>query len=310
MRLNFKFIDSEGIEINCYKWFNEKNTNPKAIIQLSHGMAEHIERYDRFANALIDEDYIVYGHDHRGHGYSAKSHDELGYMSEEDNFMAMLMDLRELNLQIKKEHPGIDIVLFGHSMGSFLAQRYVEMYGSELRALILSGTNGRQKPIVNVGICIAKMETVFFGRKKTSNIMDGMSFGNFNGNFKPCRTDFDWLTRDNDEVDKYIRDPLCGKVFTCSYFYDFMRGLKAIHKKENLSNIPKELPIYIFGGEKDPVGYNGKGVFNLVNTLTSLGIKDVKYKLYRDGRHEMLNETNREEVFSDVIKYLNGLFDK
>lgn len=309
-RKNFKFVDSRGIKLNCYKWENITCDMPKAIVQISHGMSENILRYDEFARELVEVGFTVYGHDHRGHGETAASIDDLGYMDDKDNFHSMVYDLKDMNDLIKRENEGIPIILFGHSMGSFLSQRYIELYGDSIDGLILSGSNGKQKAINNLGIPISYLEMKIFGRRKQSKLMDKLSFGSFNNNFKPVRTNCDWLTRDEKEVDKYLNNKYCGNIFTASYFYDLLKGLKEIHKESNLKKIPKSLNIYILAGSKDPVGENGKGIINLYNLYKKLGIKNVSYKLYDGARHEILNEINRDEVINDIKNILEEILSK
>ncbi|NWK10841.1 alpha/beta fold hydrolase [Clostridium cadaveris] len=309
-RKNFKFVDSRGIKLNCYKWENDTCDIPKAIVQISHGMSENILRYDEFARELVEEGFTVYGHDHRGHGETAASIEDLGYMDDKDNFHSMVYDLKDMNDLIKRENEGIPIILFGHSMGSFLSQRYIELYGDSIDGLILSGSNGKQKAINNLGIPISYLEMKIFGRRKQSKLMDKLSFGSFNNNFKPVRTNCDWLTRDEKEVDKYLNNKYCGNIFTASYFYDLLKGLKEIHKESNLKKIPKSLNIYILAGSKDPVGENGKGIINLYNLYKKLEIKNVSYKLYDGARHEILNEINRDEVINDIKNILEEILSK
>lgn len=309
-RKNFKFMDSKGVQLNCYKWENDIGDSPKAIVQISHGMAENILRYDDFARSLVEDGFTVYGHDHRGHGETAASLDELGYMDDKDNFHAMVYDLKEVNDLIKRENQGIPIILFGHSMGSFLSQRYIELYGDSIDGLILSGSNGKQKAINNLGIPISYLEMKIFGRKKRSKLMDKLSFGSFNNSFKPVRTNCDWLTRDENEVDKYLNNKYCGSIFTASYFYDLLKGLREIHKEDNLKGIPTSLDIYLLAGSKDPVGENGKGIVNLYNLYKRLGVKNVSYKLYEGARHEILNETNKDEVIKDIKNILEEILSK
>lgn len=302
----FIFKDKEGININCYKWYDD-NLKPKAIIQIVHGMAENIFRYDEFAKQLVLNGYMVYGHDHRGHGETAKSIEDIGYMSDNDNFKAMLQNVKDINDYIKKENKNLEIVLFGHSMGSFISQRYIQLYGETLKGVVLSGTNGKHNFEVNLAIVLSFIETKLKGRKHKSKVMDKLSFKGFNKNITNPRTNFDWLSRDEKEVDKYIKNPYCGGVFSSSYFYDFTRALKYIQKIDNLNKINKKLPIYILGGENDPVGYNGKGIINLYNTYKKIGIDNVSYKLYKGGRHEMLNEINKKEVTEDIIEWINSV---
>lgn len=295
---------SDNHKIYAYNWRPE-NEDIKGIVQIAHGMAETSYRYKGFAKELVAQGYIVYANDHRGHGNTAISIDELGYIGP-DGFNRMVEDMKEFTDFIRyKENKDLPLFLFGHSMGSFLSQRYISLYGNGIQGVILSGTSGDQGPILHVGIRIAKREVAKKGPKTRSLRLNNLSFGNYNKKFKPNRTDFDWLSRDEKEVDKYIEDPYCGEIFTTSFYYDFFRGLKEIFKKSNVEKIPKDLPIYIFTGNKDPVGSMGRGTLKLVKTYQNIGIKDLEYKLYKDGRHEMLNEINKDEVMRDVINWLN-----
>lgn len=305
----FTFKDSGGVDISCYKWSPESG-DVKGIVQIAHGMAETSLRYDEFARKLSNEGYIVYAHDHRGHGNTALSKELLGYIADEDGFNWMVKDIKELTDIIKEENPGKSIILFGHSMGSFLSQRYVELYGNEIEGLILSGTNGKPKSYTKFGILVSKVEMRIRGRKAKSNLMDKLSFGDFNNKFKPTRTPFDWLCSVEEEVDKYIENEECGFICKTSFYYDLVKGIWDIHKEENLKKIPKNLPILIFAGDKDPVGYQGKGIINLYEKYKEINIKDVEYKLYKDGRHEMLNEYNKFEVMNDVIQWIDKKLSK
>ncbi len=301
----FTFRSEEGTEIVGYSWTPDNDISVKGIVQIAHGMAETGARYERFAKKLTDNGYIVYINDHRGHGKTAKTVENLGYLAESEGFKWLVEDLHQLSGIIKKENPNLPIFLLGHSMGSFATQRYIMLYGQELTGAILSGSNGKQGIILHIAQFLAKVEVAKHGRRAKSEKLLRMSLGNYNKAFKPNRTEFDWLSKDVDEVDKYINDPFCGTVFTGGFFYDLLTGLIEIENKRNIANVPKELPIYIFSGDKDPVGRQGKGIVQLFDTYKGIGIKDVTYKLYKGGRHEMLNETNREEVMSDVITWLD-----
>ena len=304
LKETFTFDGKGGLKIFTYKWRPEQDRKIKAVVQIAHGMAERAERYEALAKVLTDEGYIVYANDHRGHGYSSKDIDSIGDLGE-DGFNLMIEDMHELTKIIKKENKALPLFLFGHSMGSFLSQRYICIYGQELKGVILSGSCGDQGFIVDLGKFIAKREIQKVGRSGKSNKLNSMSFGGYNKAFKPNRTEFDWLSSDDNEVDKYIKDPYCGGVFTAGFFLDFFNGLKSIWRKGEVDRIPKELPIYIFSGEKDPVGKMGKGVIKLVKGYKTAGIVDVTHKLYEGGRHEMLNEKNKDEVIDNIIKWLN-----
>lgn len=299
------FNNSEGSSITYYKWGSTKN--PKAIIQLVHGMSEWVGRYNYLAEKLVDEGYLVYGHDHCGHGNSSKSSDELGYIGKKNGFYLMIEDIKEVNSIIRKENEDVPVILFGHSMGSFLSQRYLEEYGETIDGLILSGTNGKPKAFTKTGLLVCKIEMMLKGDRNRSKLMDKLSFGGFNSSVENPKTGFDWLCSDKNEVDKYIEDEYCGFVYPTKFYRDLINGLWDIHKPENLNKIKKlNIPIYIFAGDRDPVGYMGKGIINLYDTYYKIGVNDLKYKLYKDGRHEMLNEVNRDEVILDVISWIES----
>jgi len=302
---NFTFITKDSLKMNMYKWEPKDKDSVKGIINIAHGMAESGMRYERFAKTLVDNGFIVYAGEHRGHGLTCSTIEDLGYICDNDGFHTMVEDLKEINNFIKEENLNLPIIIMGHSMGSFLTQRYIEEYGDTVNGAIISGTNGNPGLILNFGIFISSIEMRIRGRKAKSKLLDGMIFGTYNKRIHKNKTRVDWLTRDEEEVEKFINGPYCGTVFTTSFFYDLMKGLKIIHKEENLNKIPKNLPILIFSGDADPVGRYGKGVDNLINLYKSLGIKNLHYKIYKDGRHEMLNEINNEEVFEDIINWLN-----
>lgn len=305
---HFTFNTKDGTEIFISKWTMDNASRPKGIIQIAHGMAEHVLRYEGFAKVLTEEGYVVYGNDHRGHGRTAGSTENIGYLADDNGWDLVVEDMHELTNIIKEENPETPIFLFGHSMGSFLSRTYIQRYGNEINGVILSGTGGNNGLLGKVGILVAKGEMKRKGKRTKSKRMDKLSFGSFNKAFSPNRTSFDWLSRDNKEVDKYIEDPLCGEVFTAGFFYDMLRGLKDLNKRENIEKTPKDLPIYIISGDKDPVGKNAKGVLQAYNSYVKVGIEDVEYKFYKGARHEILNETNKEEVYKDVIYWLNRHF--
>ncbi|NNU75499.1 alpha/beta hydrolase [Clostridium estertheticum] len=302
---SFTFKGKDGLEIFVYKWMPDVDMKVKGVVQLAHGMAETAARYEDFAINLTKNGFGVYANDHRGHGETAGKIEILGELGE-DSFNSMVEDMRRLNKIIKEENMRLPIFLFGHSMGSFLTQRYICLYGSKLKGAILTGTCGKRGIIVDIGIIASKVEIIRKGRNAKSINLNKLTFGSNNDFFKPNRTLFDWLSRDNKEVDKYIENPYCGAVFTAGFFYDFLGGLKSAADTGEIEKIPNNLPIYIFGGDKDPVGKNGKGALKLVKTYEKHGVRDLTYKLYKDGRHEMLHEINKDEVTTDIIKWINA----
>lgn len=302
MRESFIFKDSDGKELQAYKWSNEKKY--KAVVHILHGMTEDAIRYDEFAEKLVDKGFLVYAHDHRGHGFTAKNKDDLGYIADDEGFDWLVEDAKEFIEVSRKKHPGYKIILFGHSMGSFVSQRLVQEYGELIDILVLSGSNGEPDKLAPIGEKIANLEIKLKGRKYKSKLMDKLIFGGYNRRFKPCRTGYDWLCTVEEEVDKYINNEKYGFICSTSFYYDLIRGLKSIHKDENMKKVNKDMPIYIFAGDKDPVGNFGKGIVNLNDKLKKYGVKEVSYKLYKDGRHEMLNEKNKVEVMDDTIAWM------
>jgi len=301
----FTFCDEENIEIFTYKWMPDEGKEIKGIIQIAHGMAETAARYERFAEFFTNEGFIVYANDHRGHGKTAKCLENVGYIGQ-NGFYWMIEDMKQLNDIIKKENPNLPVYLLGHSMGSLLAQGYITKYGDSLGGVILSGTAGKQGLLLDIGRFIAYIEMKIKGERWQSKLLNKLSFGNYNKSFKPTKTEFDWLSRDEKEVEKYINDPFCGTIFTSSFYYDFLRGFRSIHQKKNMAKISKDLPIYIFSGDQDPVGNKCKTIKWLIETYKRLGIKEVQYKFYKDGRHEMLNEINRDEVMKDLLLWIKS----
>ncbi|CAM3029743.1 alpha/beta fold hydrolase [Moritella viscosa] len=289
---------ADGRKIKLFAWLPEQEV--RYVMVLSHGMAEHIQRYEAFALACNTAGIAVYGANHRGHGNDAPV---LGHYADEGGWLKVISDLDLIIDDVTQRHT-VPLILFGHSMGSFIAQQYAILHGNKLKGLILSGSN-YQNPLMYklVGIAI-KIEKMRIGARSPSRFLDFVSFGAFNRKFKPVRTTSDWLSRDQKQVDKYIHDDYCGFSFSPQFWLDFMSGLISISQKSEIAKIPKHLPIYLFSGDKDPVGLQGEGVLALKLHMTNNGCERVRCKLYPDGRHEMLNESNANEVFNDVITWV------
>lgn len=299
----FTFKGNENVEIYVYRWSPEGEI--KGAVQIAHGMAETAKRYERFAEFLANNGYIVYANDHRGHGNTAKSLDKVGILGEKDGFGLLVQDMHQLLNIIKKENIDKPVFLLGHSMGSFLSQKAIMDFGTEYKGVILSGSNGRQGLMLKFAKLIANREAKKHGREYRSKKLNDLSFGSYNNAFRPNRTEFDWLSSDTQEVDKYVKDPYCGGIFTAGFYQDFITGLIQIEDKARLRTVPNRLPILLMSGDMDPVGRAGKGVKILYNTYKSLGVKDLTIKLYKDGRHEMLNEKNRDQVMNDILTWIN-----
>lgn len=295
---------ADGTSLHTYLWAPEDA--PKAIVQIAHGMAEHAERYARFAEALNAAGYVVYANDHRGHGHTNPPGSGHGYFADQDGFALVAEDLYAVTEAARAAYPGVPVFLFGHSMGSFLARAYAARHGAELAGLILCGTAGDAGALGKVGIGVAQAQARLRGRGHNSGLLNTMSFGQYNKDFKPNRTDFDWLSRDPDEVDKYVADPLCGNVFTTGFWIDLLGGLSYIHSTDTTAKVPKDLPIHLIAGSMDPVGAKTKGVEAVAGQYRKAGIKSVTTHYYIGARHELLNETNRDEVTADVIAWLDA----
>ena len=297
------FPSATGIcEIKYRIWIPEE---PRICLQIIHGMAEYIERYDAFARFLAENGVLVYGMDLAGHGKSIREGEPYGYFGEKDGWDNLIQDNITMHDQVLKDYPGLPRVLLGHSMGSFLARTYAGRRGEDFDAFIFSGTAGGN-PALRVAKGLAQNAIRRGKGKKANQTLNRLGFGSYNRQFRPNRTAFDWLSRDNESVDRYIADPLCGFVFTSCAFYDLFSGLQEISGKRWAERVPNK-PIMLFSGDRDPVGNNGKGVRSVVKALQKSKHDNVCLKLYPGGRHEMLNEINKEEVYQDVLLFLETL---
>lgn len=300
----FQYTDYAGIQIFVYKWEPEAAVSPKGVVQILHGMAEHAARYTYFAEKLTEAGYIVYADDHRGHGKSALDLDHAGQLGP-DGWKGTLKSIRELSEQIKQNHPNLPLFLFGHSWGSYLGQNYIEEWGSDLKGVILSGTNGEQ-PMLNILIVVGSIIAAFAGKNSDGKILHNLAIKPLNKPFEPAESPNAWLSRDPNVAKAYDEDPLCGYMMPYSYFLELAKGLKNVWKAKNEAKIPKDLPIYMFTGAEDPTNLNGKGMEALFERYKQLGIQDLSKKSYEGARHETLNETNKDEVIQDTIKWLEN----
>ena len=299
---------SDGNVNFIHSWVPE--TEPKAVVLLSHGMAEHGARYDRFGNILTENGYALYCEDHRGHGKTARLAKEngtgdFGYLADRKGFFRVVDDIHEEALMLKAKYPGKKIFIFGHSFGSFVTQCFIEKYGNDIDGAVICGTAGPRKAMVGCAKVVGNVVKFFTGKRHYSKFMDGLAFGSYNAKLKPARTNFDWLSRDESQVDKYIADDWCGFLCTIGFFCDMFSGLSFIHKNKNMKMVPQNLPVFFIDGTGDPVGDYSKTVVNLSEIYKANGVKDVSIKLYEDARHELLNEINKEEVEADVLSFIS-----
>lgn len=292
--------------IHAVKWIPDIK-KPKCILQIIHGMAEYIERYDEFANAMAEKGILVVGEDHLGHGKSVGDSGTYGYFCERDMATVVVRDSHRLKKMIQERYPGVPYIILGHSMGSFILRNYLCRYGTGIQAAIIMGTGMQSKPVITMGKAVAAVQEVFYGSKHPSKLLNALSFGTYNKKIENNRTLMDWLSKDEKVVDAYIEDPLCGFLFTVNGFQTIFQLLGRLHKKENLKNMPEGLPVLFLSGEEDPVGDYGKGVRDVYQSFIDLGMKRVEMKLYTDDRHEILNETNREQVYEDIYRYIQSV---
>jgi alpha-beta hydrolase superfamily lysophospholipase len=297
----FDFRADDGQTRLARRWLPEGP--PRAIVQIAHGLAEHSARYARLAAALNSAGYAVYANDHRGHGPKAAAAD-LGHFADEGGWDKVVGDLWTLNRLIAAEQPGVRIVFLGHSLGSFLGRGFLSRHSDALAGAVLSGSNGRPPAIATLGRLIAREERMRLGKRGKSDPILQLWFGEFNKPFKPARTAFDWLSRDEKEVDAFVADPLCGFPFTTQLAIDVLDALPRVTSPASLRAIRKDLPIYVFSGERDPVGANIQG---LIQDLKAAGFTKLTTQIYPGARHETLNETNRDEVTRDLIAWLDGI---
>lgn len=276
----------------------------KAVLQIAHGMAEHIERYEPFIDVLCDNGIAVYTNDHLGHGKSVKNDDELGYFGEKDGWKHFVDDCYRLTRIAKDENPGKPYIFFGHSMGSFVARAYCLKYANDITAAIYCGTAG-PNPVAGLGSTLAAVIGKIKGDHHRSTFVDKVAFGAYNNKFEK-RTPFDWLSRDQFQVDKYIEDKYCGFLFTAYGYRDLTALLGFISSKNWFQSLDKDLPVLMISGAMDPVGEFGKGIDAVYNKLTAAGKKNLKKILYPNGRHEILNESELfDTVCNDVITWIN-----
>jgi alpha-beta hydrolase superfamily lysophospholipase len=297
------FVSSDGIEIKYLRWLPE--SKPRAVLQIVHGMAEYAARYQEFANFLNQKGFAVYADDHRGHGLTAGSIENTGHFANCNGWNLVVNDCLHLQEIIIKDYPDLPVFLLGHSLGSFIARDMVSYKNADYKGMILSGTSWNPTALVISGKLISKLQKLFSGKKHKSRLLVNMSFGSFNKKFKPNRTDFDWLSRVPELVDRYVKDDFCGFYCSAGFFDDMFTGILKIQKTKTIQKMPATLPVLLACGEHDPVGNFTKGVKQVYKAFRNRGIKDIELKIYFQGRHEILNETNRKEVYADFLRWMD-----
>lgn len=301
----FTFPSADGIhQLYGAAWLPEGC--PRAVVQLVHGISEYILRYDDFAAFLTEHGFAVVGHDHLGHGKSVREPSEYGFLAERGGWSLLAEDVRTLRIKAGEQLTGVPYFLMGHSMGSFVARTYLIRWPGSVDGCILSGTGQERAPLVAFGKALCGLIARVRGPRTVSGLVTALTLGAYNRQFRPNRTSADWISRDQKVVDTYVSDPLCAFVPTVGMDRDLMGGIQLIGNPANLKRMDPNTPIYFFSGDQDPVGGNGDGVRRVVQLFEQAGVKDITLKLYPGGRHEMLNECNRSEVYSDVLAWLEA----
>lgn len=311
----FHFLSSNNYtEIYGQAWIPDGEV--KGILQISHGMQEHIERYDDFARFMSDKGILVVGNDHMGHGQSIYQEEDLGYFSipikgfkgkaalNNNSNAYVVRDLHRITKVIKKHYPGIPYVLLGHSMGSFMVRRYMSQYGNDVDGVILLGTGNPSISVVRTGKALVKSLTKIHGERYRSEFANEILFGKYNARISNPRTEVDWICSDSEIVDKYIADEKSGFRYTLNGFEALLSVLEYILEPENIRKIPKDLKVLIASGKEDPVGAYGEEVREVYKIYKMSGIKDVSIELYEGCRHEILNETIKKTVYGDIYDWI------
>lgn len=302
---NLLSVDQRTL-LQTYHWTCQE---PKAVLQVTHGMAEHLMRYDALATALNQHRIAVIGHDHLGHG--ASIHDgPHGHFHDATIQHGLVQDLYQVTRWGKKLYPDLPFFVLGHSMGSFVLRNYLYDYGSAIDGAILVGTGQQPRWLTRAGRGAARVLSKVQGETHHSRLIDRLAFGNMNRKIKNKRTDKDWLATRAEEVDAYLADPLCGFLFTLSGYQELFSLILRAQQPELLENVPKELPLLFLSGKEDPVGEYGKGVMKAAQSYRAAGVHQVTVQLYENARHELLNETQKLSVFNDICKWMENISGK
>lgn len=301
MRTDHYFDSCGKGKIHFCRWTPQGEI--KGVLQIVHGIAEFVERYDDFANYLNTQGYLVVAEDHMGHGKSIEGGSTQGFFH--GGWFAAVDDTYRLMQDTMAEHPGVPYVLFGHSMGSFMARTILAKYpDSGIAAAVICGTGWQPSAALPLLIKVVEGICGKTGEENPSEQLQGMVFGGYNKRIPEPRTPCDWLTRDEAIVDAYVADPLCGFVPACGLLRDMMKGIRFVQEKKNLKNMKHHLPVFFIAGAEDPVGPYGKGVEKAAREFRKAGMINVACKIYPECRHEILNELNKQEVYEDVARWL------
>lgn len=302
-RNTFQHRLADGTLACVHRWLPAR---AQAAVQIVHGMAEHGGRYARLAKVLTDAGFAVYAQDLPGHGHSVRAADELGHFADHDGWRYTLSSINSVRGLIEQELQRLPHFMLGHSMGSFLLQDYLVEHGNGLAGAVFSATSGDLGALRAIGIKLLRAEALWFGGRHRSALAEQLTFKDFNRRFKPARTDFDWLSRDTAEVDKYMRDTRCGFRCSAALWIELLEMGAHLGDPARLARIPKSLPVLLIAGTADPACRGEKGPRALEQHYRKAGLVDVSVQLYPDGRHELFNDTCREQVSGDLLSWLQA----
>lgn len=299
----FEFLSADkGTKIHGVRW-EPDDGRMIGILQITHGMAEYVERYEAFAEYLTEHGFLVVGHDHLGHGSSIVSKEYWGYFAPQNGSDILIEDIHTLRTIIQTEYPEYPYFILGHSMGSFLLRKYLSKYGENLRGAIIMGTGTQPDKMVKMGKSVCKFLAAFRGWNHRSKLVNKMAFSGNNKRFAEEGVNA-WLTKDREIVTAYNNEPRCTFIFTLNGFYNLFDTIHYINQQEHIDAIPKELPLFFVAGEDDPVGNYGAGVTEAYDIYEKAGSEDITWKLYPTDRHEILNELDREKVYEDICAWM------
>lgn len=291
-------------KLHAVRYSPESGEEIRCVVQIVHGMAEYIERYEEFAAFLTARGCIVVGEDHMGHGKSVGQAGKYGYFCDQDPATVLVRDVHRLKKATQALYPDLPYVIIGHSMGSFIARNYIFRYGTGISGAVIMGTGMQSPALLAAARAAGYVQRVVCGPKHASRLLQTLAFGAYNKQIEKPATPFDWLSRDSERVERYIADPMCGFVFTINGFLTLFELISRLNRQENLKRIPGTLPLLMVSGEADPVGDYGRGVLRAYESLRNAGVENISLKLYEGGRHELINETNRSEVMEDIFRWI------
>lgn len=290
-------------KIHAVRW-TPATGNVIGVVQIVHGMAEYVGRYEELAAFLTGRGFVVTGEDHLGHGKSVGEDGLKGYFCEQDPATVVVRDVHRLKKMTQELYPGVPYFILGHSMGSFILRNYICRYGTGISGALILGTGMQPGVVLAFARALTAIVGVFKGQKHSSRFINSCAFGSYNKRISSPATPFDWLSRDEEKVQAYIADEDCGFVFTVNGFETLFTLISRIRKKKNLANVPNKLPIFMASGEEDPVGDYGRGVKKAYDSLKAAGVENITLKIYPEDRHELMNELDRETIREDIAEWL------